>query len=296
MSIGVLVGRFQTDEIHEGHVKLLNYVQQKHPNMIILLGIIDSPANRLYPLNYQVRELMIRQYCPSATILPVFDRADDEVWSKQVDDLIGTVFQGQETILYGGRDSFIPHYKGRFKTQEIYFGDDDSGTANRKQIAQKPRSTADFRAGIIYAMENLMPRIYLTVDIALVKDSKQVLLGRKPHENKFRFPGGFVDFKDESFENAARRELYEETRVTCEAGLTYIGNYSINDWRVKGTDDVKNMTVFYLAPYAFGEPKGSDDLETVQWFDIATCKNEIMEDHKHLLVALQKFMEKGDRG
>jgi len=63
------------------------------------------------------------------------------------------------------------------------------------------------------------PRPALTVDIVLFyhhEDSLEVLLikrAREPFEGHWAFPGGFVD-KDESLEDAAARELLEETGLS----------------------------------------------------------------------------------
>lgn len=63
------------------------------------------------------------------------------------------------------------------------------------------------------------PRPALSVDIVLLHraaDEIEVLLikrAREPFEGAWAFPGGFVD-KDESLEDAAARELAEETGLT----------------------------------------------------------------------------------
>lgn len=63
------------------------------------------------------------------------------------------------------------------------------------------------------------PRPALTVDIVLLHrcgDEIEVLLikrAREPFKGQWAFPGGFVD-KDESLEDAAARELAEETGLS----------------------------------------------------------------------------------
>ncbi len=269
-TVGVIIGRFQTNEIHEGHIQLIDHVKTSHDAMIVMLGVRQTPANKTYPLDYQTRELMVRKYCGDVVIVPIVDHSSDEIWSRNVDNMVDMIYPGREAILYGGRDSFISHYKGKHKTKELYFAgvsDEMASSAIRKKIASKPIESPDFRAGIIYAIENLMPRIYCTVDIGMVNVATgKVLMGKKPGEKTWRFPGGFVDRKDPNFETSARRELFEETGMTCEGRLASIGTYSIDDWR--NTDDTKIMTTFFMATYSHGAPKAGDDLAEVEWIDI----------------------------
>lgn len=295
MSVGVVIGRFQVDGLHECHLRLLNYVKQNHDHLLILLGVRPTPPTRDDPLGFELRSQMLKAYYPDATILPVIDRQDDGVWSSQVDELIETSFPPQGATLYGGRDSFIPHYKGCHPVKELSFdaGMDISGSAIRGKIALSPRNNPDFRAGVIYAMENFIKRVYATVDVAIIKEEwnkssgtlKSVLLGRKPHEDFWRFPGGFVGFNDENFIDTAKREVLEETGLHCEE-FGFITSHRIDDWR--NTADSRIITTFFCAPYISGRPKAGDDLADVGWFEIAKC--EVGDIHKPLLDALRNYL------
>ena len=293
MSVGVIVGRFQVHEIHEGHLQLLEYVQKKHDNTLILLGVRHVPSNKNYPLDFESRRMMMQEYCPNALVLPVIDRPSDEAWSKQVDDLVKASFPTQDVTLYGGRDSFIKHYCGVYQTKELNFTTDElNATAIRKQIGLKVRGNADFRAGMIYAIENLMPRIYPTVDIAIVDEAnKKVLLAKKHFEKAYRFPGGFVDFKDKSFEVAAKREMSEETGLSCEGEMEYIGSFSIPDWR--NTEDTCIVTTFFYTPYCYGPATANDDIESVEWVSFKDLLNvNMVNEHRDLRQALLSYIGK----
>jgi len=283
--IGVIIGRFQVDEIHAGHLQLLDYVTQHHDQVLILLGCRHSPATRAYPLEFRLRQQMLEQVVPDALVLPVFDQPSDESWSKQVDALIDGVFPNRQATLYGGRDSFIPHYHGHHPTRALDFGSGDSGTNIREAIARRPRHTPDFRAGVIYALETLTPRIFLTVDIALFKGS-QVLLGRKGTGGLWRLPGGFVDLKDENLEAAARRELREETGMVVEGPMRYRGSFTVDDWRTREVSDAKHLTALFSAEHSWGAPQTADDLAEIGWFDLGH-EVPIVPEHRPLLRAVQ---------
>jgi len=295
--IGVIVGRFQVDEIHAGHLNLLQTVQAKHTNVLILLGCRKTRANRDNPLNYQMREQMLREICPNAIIMPVFDCQTDELWSRQVDDLIRTAFPGPAT-LYGGRNSFIPHYKGRHPTRQLDFGEDEtdpSGSSRRKLVGSQVRNSVDFRAGAIYALMNMPPQVVPCVDVAVYRypslAKTQILLGRKLAETGWRLPGGMVDVTDPDYATTARRELFEETGMTCESSPVVIGSYAIDDWRLRGRPDVKYMSTLFAVPYHHGIPQAGDDLDDVDWFDLDKAADAVLIDHRPLITAVQEYLQ-----
>lgn len=284
-AIGVLIGRFQVDELHEGHVRLLDAVRRAHRRVVILLGVPPRIPNEDNPLTFPMRERMIRSLLPDAVILPVVDCRTDDEWSRQIDRLIESSFPVKRAVIYGGRKSSLASYKGRHRTQELSLGvDGASGTSARREAAMVIRDSPDFRAGVCHAMAMLPPRINPTVDIALVRPAEywEVLLGKKPAESLHRFPGGHVDRTDESFEAAAKRELLEETGMSTEGDLIFLGSYMVPDWR--GHD----LTVFFAAQYSFGSAEARDDISGVFWLPItAATREQIVPEHQALFDRLR---------
>lgn len=274
--VGVIVGRFQTNVLTDGHKDLINFVVKEHPRTIIILGLSPLHVTRNNPLNFAARKQMINESYPDIDVLYVKDVASDEVWSRNLDkvvrDLIGPT---QKATLYGSRDSFIRYYYGKFPTQELEADRIISASEIREKIAQTTKNSADFRAGVIYAALNQYPKCIPTVDIAILsEDEKRILLGRKPEEDKFRFIGGYADVVD-SYEHDARRETIEETELEV-ADVKYVGSMIIPDWRYKNEAD-KIKTILFKARYVFGRPKGADDIAEVRWFDIETLKANPVE-------------------
>lgn len=288
--IGVIVGRFQTNRLHQQHKALFNTVLSKHTKVIVFLGVGSAFGTRKDPLDFASRSEMIKEDYGDkiSAILPIRDiKKNDYIWSGNIDEKIREVFPMGNVVLYGGRDSFIPYYKGVFDTCELDAEEKVSATSIRKEVSNIVEKNSSFRAGMIYSAYNTYPHVYPTVDIAIVnKDETQVLLGRKPYESEFRFVGGFTDVTDNSYEHAASREAREETGL--EVGhMQYLGSTNVNDKRYEGHDDRAIMTIFFKAKYIFGDPKGMDDIAEVSWRKLNELKPEdLVIEHRKLLPLL----------
>jgi bifunctional NMN adenylyltransferase/nudix hydrolase len=135
------------------------------------------------------------------------------------------------------------------------------------------------------------------VDMVLVDfDRKRIALGRRPHREQYQFPGGFADvIKDNSLEDAAKRELAEEMPRMETTLVGYIGSLKVNDSRYKDDKD-KIMTSVFVFCYIYGELKGGDDLPEAAWFDINKIKyQDVISQHKDILdIFLQWWINGGE--
>lgn len=290
---GVIIGRFQVPSLHDGHKGLIDRVRARHKKVIILVG--STPGilvTRRNPLDYHTRMLMIREAYPDISILPINDMPSDTDWSKSVDRRIMEASDGNDSVtLYGSRDSFIPHYLGKFKIVELESSKSNSGTEIRERLSDDVRISEDFRLGVIYAAFHRHKCVYPTVDIVLYKanEADEILLGRKASDpiGLWRFPGGFVDpEKDKSFEDAALRELSEEVGNPEVCHPQFITSLLINDWRYKNELDKVFTTVFKVR-YIFGIVEAGDDLDQVKWFPLNNAtRNIIMPQHQPIFDAV----------
>lgn len=294
--VGVIVARFQTPELHEGHQDIISLVRNNHPRVIVFLGLSPLRCTKNNPYDFSIRKAMIEETYKDVEVLYIDDVGDNSIWSTSLDRLISkNVGPGQKVTLYGSRDSFINAYSGKYPTIELIPNKMISASEIRRKIAIKPLTSPDFRKGIVYAVENQFPTIHPAVDCAIVDFKRNhILLGKKPGQVGLRFPGGFIDPKeDKTAEGAAVRESKEETSLSLTVDK-YLGSLLVDDWRYRHEQN-KIMTFFYLLQYdeaTSGRAKADDDLEMVVWREFGTIDlNEIVSTHHPLFCRLDSFLE-----
>lgn len=294
-SIGVLVGRFQVHELHEAHHYLIDQVVQNHKKVILFLGVPKVVGTKKNPLDFETRKKMIQTHYPDITILSLPDFGDDRRWSTELDKRIKEIYPVGEVLLYGGRDSFIPYYKkggGQFDTKELEQHTFVSGTEVRKMVSEEVKSSADFRAGVIYQTYNQYPKVHPCVDIAPIKDGR-VLLAKKPFEDNWRFIGGFVSPNDETLESASIRKLHNEAGSNLNVGTpVYVTSYRVKDWRYQSEED-KIMTTLFKCEYLWGSIEPSQEISELKWFELEeNLVNLIVDEHKELMNVLIRNLKK----
>lgn len=116
-----------------------------------------------------------------------------------------------------------------------------------------------------------LPRPALTVDVALMRGSgmdRQILLikrGTEPFEGSWALPGGFVD-EDESLQDAALRELAEETGLSPGSPLRQVGTYGDPGRDPRGW--TVSVVFLGLADETSSEPASGDDAADAAWFPV----------------------------
>jgi 8-oxo-dGTP diphosphatase len=126
-----------------------------------------------------------------------------------------------------------------------------------------------------------------TVDLIVEKNNKILLIKRKngPFKNMWALPGGFLDYGKETLEQAAKRELEEETSIiTKTSDLELLGIYSDPGRDPRG--HVISHT--YIVKEYAGTPKANDDAKDVGFFslenlpELAFDHDRIIEDYKNV--------------
>ncbi|MFT6334839.1 MAG: bifunctional NMN adenylyltransferase/nudix hydrolase [Halioglobus sp.] len=297
MNIGVIIARFQTPYLHEGHKAIMDEVTENHDKLIIVLGVCPVRGSRKNPYDYFTREKMIKREYPEVVVLPLSDHPSDVQWSENLDNILVTACPAELFALYGSRDSFIPFYSGRNKTIELPEHGDHNATELRQKYADKVFDSQDFRAGILYAYHNQYPKVYPTVDIAVFRnEGKEVLLGKKPNNMKWRLIGGYVDPTDDKLEDAAQRELKEEAGSIKVKNMTYLMSTKVDDWRYRSEVD-KIITTVFRCEYVSGKFKAQDDICELAWHNVGDLeamieRGEVTPEHVDIIGNVKFFWQK----
>lgn len=307
MKIGIIVGRFQTHTLTIGHKQLLQETWGESDKVLILIGVTPVRNTLKEPLSYEMREAMISDYIYRATleennekyeIQPINTIGNLPVWCAGLDSIIDdhinkNNFDNPEVLIYGGRDSVTSYYQGKYPTKEIETKWDESATKVRAEVFEilpQLKHTMSFRAGVVYASQWRFPTGYPTIDVACINGNGEILLGKKPNRDKYQLIGGFFDPTiDETLEQTALRELYEETGVVGD-NLKYVCSSVIKtDYRYINETD-KIITTFFRCDYSEGDAKANDDIVETIWMDLIEVLNNvddlIVPGHRELIKKL----------
>lgn len=126
----------------------------------------------------------------------------------------------------------------------------------------------------------------LTVDMIVYNSNNEILLiERKNPPYGWAIPGGFVDY-GETVENAAKRELEEETGITVDK-FEMLGVYS------DPTRDSRFHTVS-IVYYTFSDdaPKAADDAKDAKFFNLNKLPENIAFDHKKIIEDFKHILKK----
>lgn len=292
--IAVIVGRFQNYKLHDGHKALIQHASDNYDQIIIALGTSRKRSCKTDPLSVATRIRIIRRDMSLAayqktTFIKLLDKKSDEDWSNTLDTVCSLHDIHEVGIdLIVGRDSFRSHYSGKYINNFVEIPEVESENAtkyrdNINDVAHIAHQKS-FAQGVIWSTQQQYPKVHATVDIAVVRkiDNKVlILLGRKPEEKGWRFPGGFSDPTDDSYEHAAVRELKEETNIVVgHKRLEYLTSMRLDDWRYRtGADKV--ITSLFVCPfnntgtgamadsYILKDMKAGDDLAELKWVELS---------------------------
>jgi 8-oxo-dGTP diphosphatase len=119
----------------------------------------------------------------------------------------------------------------------------------------------------------------VSVDAVVINGGKILLIkrGAEPFKGYWGTPGGFVEW-DESTEDAAKRELQEETGLVA-ADVKLVGVYSSPDRHPRQV-----INAAYLVRVEdVSLVMASDDADDAQWFALDDLPKELAFDHRQII-------------
>lgn len=124
----------------------------------------------------------------------------------------------------------------------------------------------------------------------IVEDNKgRILLQKRSDNHCWGYPGGSVEL-DEKVEDAAKRELYEETGLTANI-IELFGIFSGEDthYIYPNGDEVSNIDIVFICKNYSGKLKmQEDEVEQLKFFSMEEIPKEISPPLK---IALNKWIE-----
>lgn len=124
----------------------------------------------------------------------------------------------------------------------------------------------------------------------IVEDKKgRILLQKRSDNHCWGYSGGSVEL-DEKVEDAAKRELYEETGLTANS-LELFGIFSGKDthYIYPNGDEVSNVDIVFICKNYSGQLKmQEDEVEQLKFFAIEEVPKEISPPLK---IALNKWLD-----
>lgn len=138
------------------------------------------------------------------------------------------------------------------------------------------------------------PRPALTVDMVVWGyDNKQLyllLIQRKnePYKNKWALPGGFVD-EDETAEQAANRELFEETHVE---GITLEQLYTVSTLNRDPRGRTVSVIFHAICHRDDVNPSAGDDAGHLDWFPADNLPPLAFDHHDVLQIARNQLKQR----
>jgi len=140
------------------------------------------------------------------------------------------------------------------------------------------------------------PHPAVTTDIVIFTirhDELKVLLIKRampPYQGEWALPGGFVNL-DESLEQAARRELEEETGVS---GVYLEQLYTFGKPDRDPRERVITVAYYALIPTDTVEIRAATDAEGVSWFGMHELPNLAFDHQEVLAMAHRRLVDKLD--
>lgn len=134
------------------------------------------------------------------------------------------------------------------------------------------------------------PLLQVGASVIVVDKNGRILLQLRSDNNTWGYAGGSVEI-DEKVEDAAKRELYEETGLIAKE-LTLLGVFSGKEMHniYPNGDEVSNVDIVYICKSYYGELKCQvGEVENLKFFDVSDLPDNIFKSN---LPAIEEYVSK----
>lgn len=123
--------------------------------------------------------------------------------------------------------------------------------------------------------------IILPGSVVIILNEQNEILLQKRHDGYWGLPGGLMDL-GESFEEVAKREVFEETGLVVE-NLKLLNIFSGSEYyfKVPNGDELYSVTAVYYTRDVSGNMKiDYSESEKMQYFSINDLPNELTDEYR----------------
>jgi 8-oxo-dGTP pyrophosphatase MutT (NUDIX family) len=123
--------------------------------------------------------------------------------------------------------------------------------------------------------------IILPGSVVIILNEQNEVLLQKRHDGNWGLPGGLMDL-GESFEEVAKREVFEETGLVVK-NLKLLNVFSGSDYylKVHNGDELYSVTAVYYTKDVSGEMKiDYSESEKMQYFPTSDLPNELTDEYR----------------
>jgi bifunctional NMN adenylyltransferase/nudix hydrolase len=327
----VFIGRFQP--LHKGHIHVIAEAAKLADIVLVLVGSANLPRTPRNPFTYRERENMIykdcldlcSEYWASLYVRPIDDHPyNDTAWLAEINSTIMEEVSHKKTGLVGYSKDKSSYYLKMFPGLSSVAIEPDQGLINATDIRHfyfgrlpftptevlpthtanflkefyKTQTYRDIQAEAQY-IQNYDPAKWpvqvCCADAVVTQSGHLLLVQRKgmPGKGLLALPGGHKGL-DETFEEAAIRELREETHLSDNKGelppamlRSMIKNrHLFDDPRRSQRCTVITQAFHFELPNAtqLYKVKGDDDAEFAQWYNLGELNPTMFfDDHAFII-------------
>ncbi len=136
---------------------------------------------------------------------------------------------------------------------------------------------------------NHMPLLLAHSVVVVFNDKGEVLLEERADDGYFDFPGGGIDLK-ESGEDAAKRELFEETGLIAE-DLEFFKVYTgeVTYYKYFNGDEIYGVDLVYLCKKYSGAIKPQlEEVKNLKFYNLGSLPTKMSKRNLEIVKDLQK--------